>query len=57
MATAADLAATTVLTAGKVAVKGTGAVVRAVIPDGDEDNQDEERDKNKREEKDRNNNQ
>ncbi|ULJ63132.1 NF038104 family lipoprotein [Wielerella bovis] len=34
---AADLAATTVLTAGKLAVKGTGAVIGAMIPDGDDD--------------------
>ncbi|WP_232462194.1 NF038104 family lipoprotein [Neisseria chenwenguii] len=33
----ADLAATTVVTAGKVVVKGTGAVVRAAIPDGDDE--------------------
>lgn len=44
VAAAADLAATTVLTVGKVAVKGTGAVVRAVIPDGDDDKK-EEKDK------------
>ncbi|STZ76644.1 NF038104 family lipoprotein [Bergeriella denitrificans] len=35
VAAAADLAATTVMTAGKIAVKGTGALVRAAIPDGD----------------------
>lgn len=34
---AVDLAATTVLTAGKIAVKTTGAVVDAVIPDKDDD--------------------
>lgn len=34
---AADLAATTVLTAGKLVVKGTGAVVDAMIPDGEDD--------------------
>lgn len=44
VAAAADLAATTVLTVGKVAVKGTGAVVRAVIPDGGDDKK-EEKDK------------
>ncbi|WP_348773801.1 NF038104 family lipoprotein [Kingella negevensis] len=33
----ADLAATTVVTAGKLAVKGTGAVIGAMIPDGDKD--------------------
>ena len=32
---AVDLAATTVMTAGKVVVKGTGAVIDAVIPDRD----------------------
>lgn len=37
MAAAADLAATTVLTAGKLAVKGTGAIISAAIPDGDDD--------------------
>ncbi len=34
---AVDLAATTVFTAGKIAVKTTGAVVDAVIPDKDDD--------------------
>ena len=38
VASAVDLAATTVVQTGKIAVKGTGAVVRAVIPDGDDDN-------------------
>lgn len=33
---AVDLAATTVVTAGKLAVKGTGAVINAAIPDGDD---------------------
>ncbi|EEP68761.1 NF038104 family lipoprotein [Kingella oralis] len=37
VASAVDLAATTVVQTGKIAVKGTGAVVRAVIPDGDND--------------------
>ena len=37
VASAVDLAATTVVQTGKIAVKGTGAVVRAVIPDGDDD--------------------
>ncbi|UTG68113.1 NF038104 family lipoprotein [Neisseria subflava] len=31
---AVDLAATTVLTAGKLVVKGTGTVIDAAIPDG-----------------------
>ena len=31
---AVDLATTTVLTAGKLVVKGTGAVIDAAIPDG-----------------------
>ena len=34
---AVDLAATTVFTVGKIAVKTTGAVVDAVIPDGKDD--------------------
>lgn len=33
---AVDLAATTVFTAGKLAVKGTGALIDAAIPDKDE---------------------
>ena len=33
---AVDLAATTVFTAGKLVVKGTGALVDAGIPDGDD---------------------
>ncbi|MDO4641089.1 MAG: NF038104 family lipoprotein [Neisseria sp.] len=33
VASAVDLAATTVVTAGKIAVKGTGAVINAAIPD------------------------
>lgn len=36
VAAATDLAASTVMTVGKVAVKGTSAVVRAAIPDGDD---------------------
>lgn len=36
-----DAAASTVVTAGKVVVKGTGAVVGAAIPDGDKDEDDE----------------
>ncbi|SUA35911.1 Uncharacterised protein [Neisseria zoodegmatis] len=47
VAAAADLAATTVLTVGKVAVKGTGAVVRAAIPDGGDDKK--EKDKQEKE--------
>lgn len=43
VAAAADLAATTVLTVGKVAVKGTGAVVRAAIPDGDGDKKEKDK--------------
>ncbi|WP_373742195.1 NF038104 family lipoprotein [Neisseria sp.] len=42
---AVDLAATTVMTAGKVAVKTTGAVVKAAIPDGDKKDKKEEREK------------
>ena len=37
VASAVDLAATTVFTVGKIAVKTTGAVVDAVIPDGNDD--------------------
>lgn len=33
----ADAAISTAATAAKVAVKGTGAVIGAVIPDGDDD--------------------
>lgn len=41
---AVDLAATTVLTAGKLAVKGTGALIDAAIPD-DDDEDDEKKKK------------
>ena len=41
---AVDLAATTVMTAGKVVVKGTGAVIDAAIPDRDK-KKDREKDK------------
>ena len=44
---AVDLAATTVMTAGKVVVKGTGAVIDAVIPDRDK-KKDREKDKSKK---------
>ncbi|MDO5059362.1 MAG: NF038104 family lipoprotein [Neisseria sp.] len=37
VASAVDLAATTVFTAGKLVVKGTGAIIEAAIPDGDDD--------------------
>lgn len=47
VAAAADLAATTVLTAGKLAVKGTGALIDAAIPDGDDDKKDKKRKKKK----------
>ncbi|WP_128580756.1 MULTISPECIES: NF038104 family lipoprotein [Neisseria] len=43
---AVDLAATTVLTAGKLVVKGTGAVIDAAIPDGKKD-KDKEKEKEK----------
>ena len=43
VAAVADLAATTVVTAGKVAVKGTGALVRAAIPDGDDEEEKEKK--------------
>ena len=43
---AVDLAATTVMTAGKVVVKGTGAVIDAAIPDRDK-KKDREKDKGK----------
>ena len=35
VASAVNLAATTVMTAGKIAVKGTGALINAAIPDKD----------------------
>ena len=41
-----DLAATTVLTAGKLVVKGTGAVIDAAIPDSKKD-KDKEKEKSK----------
>lgn len=45
---AVDLAATTVLTAGKLAVKATGAAVDAVIPDKkDQDKKEREQQKNR----------
>ena len=47
---AVDLAATTVLTAGKLVVKGTGAVIDAAIPDGQKD-KDKEKEKKKSKEK------
>lgn len=51
VASAVDLAATTVFTAGKVVVKGTGAVIDAAIPDKDEDKeQKKKRKKEKHEE-------
>lgn len=37
VASAVDLAATTVFTVGKIAVKGTGALIEAAIPDGEDD--------------------
>lgn len=43
VAAAADLAATTVFTAGKLAVKGTGALIDAAIPDGDDDDKKEKK--------------
>ena len=43
---AVDLAATTVLTAGKLVVKGTGTVIDAAIPDGKKD-KDKEKEKSK----------
>ena len=47
---AVDLAATTVLTAGKLVVKGTGTVIDAAIPDGKKD-KDKEKEKEKSKEK------
>ncbi len=47
---AVDLAATTVLTAGKLVVKGTGAVIDAAIPAGKKD-KDKEKEKKKSKEK------
>lgn len=43
VASAVDLAASTVLTAGKIAVKGTGALISAAIPDGDDDKKKKEK--------------
>lgn len=43
VASAVDLAASTVLTAGKIAVKGTGALIEAAIPDGDDDDDDKKK--------------
>lgn len=44
---AVDLAATTVVTAGKLAVKGTGAVINAAIPDKDKkDKKDKKKERN-----------
>lgn len=48
VAAAADLAATTVLTAGKLVVKGTGAVIDAAIPDKDDDEKKEKKSKKKK---------
>lgn len=45
VAAAADLAATTVFTAGKLAVKGTGALIDAAIPDGDAEDKKEKQPK------------
>ena len=42
VASAVDLAATTVFTAGKLVVKGTGAVVDAAIPDKDDKKQNQQ---------------
>ena len=42
VASAVDLAATTVFTAGKLVVKGTGAVIDAAIPDKDDKKQDQQ---------------
>ena len=45
---AVDLATTTVLTAGKLVVKGTGAVIDAATPDGKKDkNKEKEKEKSK----------
>ncbi len=51
VAAAADLAATTVLTAGKLAVKGTGAIIDAAIPDDDDDEDDKKKKRKKEKEK------
>lgn len=42
VASAVDLAATTVFTAGKLAVKGTGAAIDAAIPDKDKNKKEQE---------------
>ncbi|WP_416192329.1 NF038104 family lipoprotein [Neisseria sp. CCUG12390] len=51
VAAAADLAATTVFTAGKLAVKGTGALIGAAIPDDDDEDEDKKEKKKARKEK------
>lgn len=51
VAAAADLAATTVFTAGKLAVKGTGALIDAAIPDDDGEDEDKKEKKKARKEK------
>lgn len=48
---AADLAATTVLTAGKLVVKGTGAVIDAAILDKDDDDEKKEKKSKKKKQK------
>ena len=49
VASAVDLAATAVVQTGKIAVKGTSAVVRAVIPDGNDDDKKAKKEQKQRE--------
>jgi len=49
VASAVDLAATTVVQTGKIAVKGTSAAVRAVIPDGNDDDKKAKKEQKQRE--------
>ncbi len=49
VASAVDLAATAVVQTGKIAVKGTSAAVRAVIPDGNDDDKKAKKEQKQRE--------
>ena len=49
VASAVDLAATTVVQTGKIAVQGTSAAVRAVIPDGSDDDKKAKKEQKQRE--------
>ena len=49
VASAVDLAATAVVQTGKIAVKGTSAAGRAVIPDGNDDDKKAKKEQKQRE--------